>query len=150
MGPRPAGFGAWAPYSENKNTCCFRPLHDSYRRYVAPQAKFCGPDTSKVPIPLNIDDKSCVLAHPMESDVAMHTYFGSIITGRMFHCPLHDRYVRYIISCTRSVAIVVAPPGPWALFSCFCFPPPPRLLRSARPPTYRELNSARPGAKIAL
>ena len=92
-----------------------------------------------------IDDKSCALAHPMESDVAMHTYLGSTIMDRMFHCPLHDRYVRYIISCTRSVAIVVAPPralGPVFLF-LFSPAPPPAPERQAPHLPRIQFRSAR-------
>ena len=37
------------------------------------------------------------------------------------------------------------PPGP-PLFSVFCFPPPPRPLVTARPPTDREFNLAPPGS----
>ena len=58
--------------------------------------------------------------------------------------PLHDRYDRYNISCTRYVAILVGGPGPLGPFSCFCFLPPARLLFSAGPPTDREINPARP------
>jgi hypothetical protein len=36
----------------------------AFSRYTAPQAKLCAPDTSKVPISLNFDRTSCVLAHP--------------------------------------------------------------------------------------
>ena len=82
VGPRPAGFRAWAPCPENKNTSCFRPLHV---RYAAPQAKFCGLDTSKVPISLKFEGESCALAHPMEPDIAMHTCLGSTIMGRVIH-----------------------------------------------------------------
>ena len=85
MGPRPADLRAQAPSAENKNTCCFQPLHVRYRRYAAPQAKFCGLDTSKVPISLKFEGESCALAHPMESDIAMHTCLGSTIMGRVIH-----------------------------------------------------------------
>ena len=61
--------------------------------------------------------------------------------------PLHNRYVGYTLSCTRSVALN-GPVGP-LYFSLFIFyyflsPPPPRPLFHPRPPTYREIKNARP------
>ena len=55
------------------------------RRYAAPQAKFCGLDTSKVPISLKFEGESCAIAHPMELDIAMHTCLGSTIMGPVIH-----------------------------------------------------------------
>ena len=85
-GPPPGWFQGLGPLSRKQKHVLFstvtRPLHV---RYAAPQAKFCGLDTSKVPISLKFEGESCALAHPMESDIAMHTCLGSTIMGRVIH-----------------------------------------------------------------
>ena len=96
-GPPPGWFQGLGPLSRKQKHVLFstvtRPLHVRYTsvtrplhvRYAAPQAKFCGLDTSKVPISLKFEGESCALAHPMESDIAMHTCLGSTIMDRVIH-----------------------------------------------------------------
>ena len=58
--------------------------------------------------------------------------------------PLHDRYDRYNISCTRYVAILVrGPRAPGPVF-LFLFSPARPAAFQRRAPTDREINPARP------
>ena len=56
--------------------------------------------------------------------------------------PLHDRYDRYNLSCTRYVAILVGGAGPLGPFSCFCFLP--AGFFSAPPPLTEKSILLRP------
>ena len=59
-----------------------------------------------------------------------------------------DRYIRYIISYARPVAILV-PPGPQARFRVFVSSrPPPRLERQT--PTLQLINPTAPGHRRGL
>ena len=109
-----------------------------YARHGAPQAKFRGPDTSKVPISLNFEVKPCVLVIPWSPTLpCIHTSEATSWV-RYLHCRLPDRYVRYTLSCTRSVAILVGPPGPGPVFLFLFSPARPLALELQAPHSPRS------------
>ena len=71
-GPPPGWFQGLGPCLENKNTfsAVTRPLQPL--RGAAGEIFWTG-HLKSANISLKIEGESCVLAHPMESDVAMHT-----------------------------------------------------------------------------
>ena len=83
-GPPPGWFQGLGPCLENKNTfsAVTRPLQPL--RGAAGEIFWTG-HLKSANISLKIEGESCVLAHPMESDVAMHTCLGSTIKGRVIH-----------------------------------------------------------------
>ena len=159
VGARPQPRRARAPSAENKNRCCFQPLHDRYSRYAALLAKSMlhgWPGDLTMPISLNFEDGSCFHANPIKSYGVRcyHAYMtrehchGSrarlTVTGRYTTVtsvtrPLHPLHP----SCTRSVGILGLGP---LRFLFFVFPSRPLpLTPPGRPLTVRS-KTLGPGA----
>ena len=64
--------------------------------------------------------------------------------------PLHDRYVRYTPSSTRSVAILAGPLGAWARFLFFVLTRPPARSESPGPPVNENSMSLGPGVRCRI